>query len=65
MNGPNRSVPLTTSPLPGPSRVLERRWKERDAARHRKRLAEMKSTIGNDLRKAPVFSKGPNANREI
>lgn len=54
------------APLPGPSKILERRWRETDAARHRKRLAEAKSTIGRDIHKRqPATIAARNANREM
>ena len=32
---------------PGPSKILERKWKEREAELHRYKIAGMKSNIGS------------------
>ena len=46
--------------MQGPSKILDRRWKEKEAAIHRRKLTEVRSNI----RKQQTLSYGPSENKK-
>jgi hypothetical protein len=38
--------PISFACMTGPSKILDRRWKEKEAAIHRRKISQVKSSIG-------------------
>ena len=52
--------PIIDKAIHGPSKILSRKWREKDMDRHRMRLAEMKAITNNQPNPNIVINKGKN-----